>query len=229
MTSTGDLIQRASGPLLAIDTASAQGGVALYDGRTLSVRSWPAERSHTTTLLSEIHHLLSAADVVLRDVTAVGVAIGPGAFTGLRVGLGVAKGFHLATGVPLIGISTLEATALPFATCGLPILAAVAAGRGRLVWARYGSLSGRVAETAPPRNGTASELADEARDAGPLLIAGELDAEQAATIGDVATIKLPPGPLRLRQPAAFAEIGWQRLLAGAIDDAAALEPIYPSR
>ena len=69
--------------------------------------------------------------------TAVAIATGPGAFTGLRVGFGVAKGFHLATGVPLIGIPTLEATALGFAICGIPVVAVVGAGRGRLVWARY--------------------------------------------------------------------------------------------
>ena len=86
------------GPILSIDTSSGQGGIALYDGRTLSTRSWPADRSHTTTLLSEIHHLLDRAGVRVRELTAVAIATGPGAFTGLRVGFGVAKGFHLATG-----------------------------------------------------------------------------------------------------------------------------------
>ena len=107
-------------PILSIDTSSSQGGIALYDGRTLSTRSWPAERSHTTTLLSEIHHLLDRAEVRVPELAAVAIAIGPGAFTGLRVGFGVAKGFHLATKVPLIGISTLEATALGYATCRSP-------------------------------------------------------------------------------------------------------------
>ncbi|MGH2613954.1 MAG: tRNA (adenosine(37)-N6)-threonylcarbamoyltransferase complex dimerization subunit type 1 TsaB, partial [Thermomicrobiales bacterium] len=120
-------------PLLAVDTSSAQGGIALFDGQMLSVRSWPADRSHTTTALVEIHHLLAAAELEVHDLAAVAVAAGPGAFTGLRVGFGIAKGFHLATGVPLIGVSTLEFTALPFAICGMPIVAAVAAGRGRLV------------------------------------------------------------------------------------------------
>src|SRR5215211_9181904 len=120
-------------PILSIDTSSGQGGVALYDGRRLSTRSWPADRSHTTTLLSEIHQLLDRAEVRVRELAAVAIATGPGAFTGLRVGFGVAKGFHLATNVPLIGISTLEATALAFASCKSPIVAVVGAGRSRLV------------------------------------------------------------------------------------------------
>ena len=229
MSATGDPDVRRSGPLLTIDTASAQGGVGLYDGRTLSTRSWPADRSHTTTLLAEIHHLLDAAELGVAELAAVAVAIGPGAFTGLRVGLGVAKGFHLATGVPLIGVSTLEATALPFATCELPIIAAVAAGRSRLVWARYAPVRGRFSEVTPPRNGRAEELAAEAQDSGPLLVTGELDDEQVATIGKVPTVTMPPPPLRLRQPAAFAEVAWRRLLGGSFDDAASLEPVYLSR
>src|SRR5829696_8028535 len=116
-------------PILSIDTSSHQGVLALYDGRTLSTRSWPADRSHTTTVLSEIHHLLENAGVRVRELAAVAIATGPGAFTGLRVGFGVAKGFHLATGLPLIGISTLEATALGFATCATPIVAVIGAGR----------------------------------------------------------------------------------------------------
>src|SRR5215216_6969118 len=114
-------------PILSIDTSSGQGGVALYDGQRLSTRSWPADRSHTTTLLSEIHQLLDRAEVRVRELAAVAIATGPGAFTGLRVGFGIAKGFHLAIGVPLIGVPTLEATALAFASCGTPVVAVVGA------------------------------------------------------------------------------------------------------
>src|SRR5215217_8191778 len=106
--------------ILSIDTSSSQAGIALYDGRTLSTRSFPAERSHTTTLLFEIHHLLDRASISARELAAVAIATGPGAFTGLRVGFGIGKGFHLATEVPLIGISTLEATTFSFAACATP-------------------------------------------------------------------------------------------------------------
>src|SRR5215210_708312 len=132
-------------PILSMDTSSGQGGVALYDGRMLSTRSWPADRAHTTTLLSEIHHLLDRAETSVRELAAVAIAVGPGTFTGLRVGFGVAKGFHLATGVPLIGVPTLEATALAFASCGTPVIAVVGAGRGRLVWAQYESRTNGLA------------------------------------------------------------------------------------
>ena len=217
------------GPILAIDTASAQGGIAWYDGQRLSLRSWPAERSHTTTLLAEIHHLLDADRVAPRDIAAVAVAIGPGAFTGLRVGIGAAKGFHLATGIPLIGVSTLEAAALPFAMCRHPIIATVPAGRGRLVWAHFRVEGADVQETQAPRNGTIAELTDELARASGAIVTGELDDEQTARVTEVSGAIVPPPALRVRQPASLAELGWRRWLAGRGDDAAALEPIYLSR
>src|SRR5919107_450553 len=145
-------------PILSIDTSSGQGSVALYDGQRLSTRSWPADRSHTTTLLSEIHQLLERAEISVRELAAVAIATGPGTFTGLRVGFGVAKGFHLAAGVPLIGVPTLEATALAFVSCMSPIVAVVGAGRGRLVWAQYEPSPDGLTQSRAPRNGTPSEL-----------------------------------------------------------------------
>ncbi len=215
-------------PLLTIDTSSAQAGVALYDGELLSFRSWSADRTHTTTLLSEIHHLLDAASLEAGDLAAIGVAVGPGAFTGLRVGFGVAKGFHLATGAPLVGISTLEATAFPFAVANCTIIATIGAGRGRLVWAHYRANDGELVETTPPRNGVANELAAEITSRDRVIVAGELDQEQASIIA-AAGASVPAPPLRVRHPAAFAAIGWQRLRAGTFDDATLLEPVYLSR
>jgi tRNA threonylcarbamoyladenosine biosynthesis protein TsaB len=216
-------------PILSIDTSSSQGGIALYDGQTLSTKSFPAERSHTTTLLSEIHHLLDGVDISVWELAAIAIATGPGAFTGLRVGFGVAKGFHLATKVPLIGIPTLEATALGFATCATPIVAVIGAGRGRLVWARYEASRLGLDQSRPPRNGTVSDLVEELRGSGPLLVAGELDDDQAQLIDRLDGVSLPPLPLRTRNPGAFAELAWRRLLAGKVDEASTIEPVYLSR
>jgi tRNA threonylcarbamoyladenosine biosynthesis protein TsaB len=216
-------------PILSIDTSSGQGGLALYDGRRLSTRSWPADRSHTTTLLSEIHHLLDGADAGVRDLAAVAIATGPGAFTGLRVGFGVAKGFHLATGVPLIGIPTLDAAALGFATCGIPVVAVVGAGRGRLVWASYDTNPEGLVQSRPPRNGTMGEFIEELRESVPALVTGEIDDDQAGLIARLEGVSLPPAPLRTRQPGALAELAWRRWRVGNVDEARAIEPIYLSR
>ena len=215
--------------ILSIDTSSGQGGVALYDGRRLSTRSWPADRSHTTTLLSEIHQLLDRAEVKVRELAAIAIATGPGAFTGLRVGFGVAKGFHLATDVPLIGIPTLEATALAFASCKSPIVAVVGAGRSRLVWAHYAASREGLVQAREPRNGTVGELAEELNGSGPVLVTGEIDDDQVGLIDRIDGVSVPPLALRTRQPGAIAELAWKRWQAGDIDEATSIEPVYLSR
>ena len=215
--------------ILSIDTSGGQGGVALYDGLILSTRSWPADRSHTTTLLSEIHQLLDRAEVRVRELAAVAIATGPGAFTGLRVGLGVAKGFHLAIGVPLIGVPTLEATALAFASCRTPIFAILGAGRGRVVWAGYESSPAGLTQSHAARNGTLGELVAELNGSGPVLVTGEVDQDQAELIDSIDGVSIPPLALRMRHPGAIAELAWRRWRAGDVDDASQLEPVYLSR
>lgn len=225
MSGTGAWIQA----VLTIDTSSPQGSVALYDGHLLSTRSWPAGRSHTTTLLAEIHHLLDTAEVDVAALAAIGVAIGPGTFTGLRVGLGVAKGFHLATGVPLIAVSTLEATALPFSDCGRTVVPVVTAGRGRLTWTRYAAAPGDLQPLEPPRNSTIDEFVETLRNDEPAIVAGELTDEEASVLRSLPNVVVPPLPVRLRHPGAFAAITWTRFHQDNIDDAASIEPVYLSR
>lgn len=215
--------------LLAIDSSSAQGAVALFDGVQLATRTWAADRSHTTTFLAEIHHLLASANLEASNLAVIAVAIGPGAFTALRAGIGIAKGFHLALGVPLIGVSTLEATALPFATSNCRIVATLGAGRGRMIWAHFQAQDGVLADVRTARNGTASELAVELATTEPVIVAGEMDAAQAAELQATGHALLPPATLRYRNPAALAQIGWQRWQAGDVDDPIGLEPVYLAR
>ena len=167
--------------------------------------------------------------VQVADLNAIGIASGPGTFTGLRVGFGVAKGFHLATGLPLIGIPTLEAAALAFANCGTPIVAAIGAGRGRLVWARCTLGSDGLITVRPSRNGTVTELMEELRGVGPVHVTGEIDEDQARLIEELEGVSIPPPPLRLRQPGAIAELTWRRWHSGSFDDAESIEPVYLSR
>ena len=110
------------------------------------------------------------------------------------MGFGVAKGFHLAAGVPLIGVPTLEATALAFVNCMTPIVAVVGAGRGRLVWARYEASSEGLTQSHVPRNGTVGELTDELNGSGPVLITGEFDEDQAGHFALIDGVSMPPRP-----------------------------------
>jgi tRNA threonylcarbamoyladenosine biosynthesis protein TsaB len=217
--------------ILVIDTSTAQGSVALYDGLHLSTRSWPADRNHTTTLLGEIHHVLAAAGISSDALAAVAVTSGPGSFTALRVGMGVAKGFHLAADTPLIAIPTLEATALSFAAGDRNIVATLPAGRGRLVWQPFASAGNAVSPLAEPRNGTGDDLVADLTAAPDsiFVIAGEVAPAHADQLAAVPNAVLPPATLRYRQPGAMAELAWRKWHAQDLADPMLLEPVYLSR
>jgi tRNA threonylcarbamoyladenosine biosynthesis protein TsaB len=149
-------------------------------------------------------------------------------FSGLRVGMGVAKGLVLGNDVPLIGVSTLEATALPFAVTPIPVVATVAAGRGRIVWAMYqADNSGGLATLATPRNGTPEDLAadiDHFPDG--IIVCGELTSPQIAVVTGVHGVSVPADGVRRRRALAVAELASRRLAHGETDDPVTLEPVY---
>ena len=97
--------------LLALDTATSQAVVALgdLDGRLVAERAWTAGHRHGEELLVQVRDLLAAERVELDDIAAIVVGTGPGAFTGLRVGLATAKGLAHGLGRPILGVPTAAA------------------------------------------------------------------------------------------------------------------------
>ena len=103
--------------LLAVESATMLGGVAIMDGMTLVAESRiNVKVTHSERLMNEIDHVLSVAGMDLGDIDAFGISAGPGSFTGLRVGLSTIKGLVYATGKRFIAVPTLEAFAwnIPF-------------------------------------------------------------------------------------------------------------------
>jgi tRNA threonylcarbamoyladenosine biosynthesis protein TsaB len=101
-----------NGPLLSIDTSTASMTMALTDGDAVLVeRTTHAERNHSVQLLPEIDALVRSAGLRPRDVRAVAVGCGPGSYTGVRIGATMAKTFAWALGLPVYGVSSLEALA----------------------------------------------------------------------------------------------------------------------
>lgn len=216
-------------PLLAIDSSTEQAGIGLFDGDRTAELSWAAGRTQTVTLLGQIHHLLTLHGLSASDLGAIAVATGPGAFNGLRVGMGVAKGLVLGLSVPILGVPTLAAAALPHADTGRPVVPVVAAGRGRIVWAEYRYGPDGWGPVAPPRNGTAEELAAHLFTTQTPIVTGELTSAQEVIVAAVPGIVLAPRPLRTRRPSALAALAWDRFQAGEFDDPTTLEPLYLGR
>lgn len=115
--------------LLAFDCATAQRSVAVWQaGNTLALRTETATQGEAQRLLPLIEATLDQAGLTYKDFDGVAVTIGPGSFTGLRVGLATARGICLAAAKPLIGVTTLEALA---AECPQPLVLATVDSRRR--------------------------------------------------------------------------------------------------
>ena len=205
--------------LLAIDTSTDWAGIALTDGRDWAELNWSSGRRQTTQLLPEIDRLLGRMDMTVQEVGAIAVAIGPGSFSGLRVGLSLAKGFALAADLPIIGVSTLEATMVGWLDGERPLVGVVRAGRKRFVWAEHGLID-------DVRSGETSLLVASVPEGA--RVVGELDDEVAVELAAKGCI-VQDEPLRRRRASAVAVIGWRRWRTGDVDDSAALEPVYIHR
>jgi tRNA threonylcarbamoyladenosine biosynthesis protein TsaB len=215
--------------LLALDTATRTAGLALYDqeaGRVLGEESWYCSDNHTVELMPRLVRLTAQLGVSPASLDGVVVSLGPGSFTGLRTGLGVAKGLVLAHRLPLVGIPTLEVVARPHIYQQLPIWAVLQAGRGRICAAHYVRRRGRWLQQAPYYLTTWEKLCAEVEK--PSLLCGEIDAHDADSIreqlGPDVMIATPAASLR--RAAYLAELGWERLAQNDRDNPATLAPIY---
>ena len=212
--------------LLAIDTSTNQTGLACYDeGGLLGECFWQSGRDHSAQLLPQLSLLLRHLGRTREDLSAVAVALGPGSWSGLRVGMSTAKGFALARGVPVIGVGTLDALAYQHDRPGLTTIPLIRLGRERFAsGAAPRQSDGRRA--IEPRNVTLAELA--AATTGRALFCGDVDADVQAVLRELlgARAVFPTPAASARRPGYLAELAWRRFQAGDTDNAAALEPIY---
>ena len=195
--------------ILVIDTATSQALVALGapDGALRARTDWPVGYRHGETLLVTLQQLLADQRVALDDLTGIVVGTGPGAFTGLRVGLATAKALAHARRLPIVGVSTAEA--LLDAAGGAHDVLLLPAGPNDRTVVR----AGQAPRLLP--GGEEPDLDDAER-----LIAVDLEGrapEDASREGAAARTGLAAALLRL---------GAARLASGDIDDLARLVPEY---
>lgn len=213
--------------LLAIDTTTAFASVALYDGHTvLAEATWHAHRRHDDHLFPEIERLLGLSGAVLKDLTRVAVAIGPGSFTGVRVGIAAAQGIARASGAATAGVMTLDIAAHPFAASRVRVCALIPAGRGEHYAAMYRESRGTWARRSEIWIGSVADLAS--RVAMDTLLVGEIDDATAADLREHlgARAHFAPASANLRRAGHLAEIGWARIEQGDGVPGEALEPLY---
>ncbi|HRQ31606.1 MAG TPA: tRNA (adenosine(37)-N6)-threonylcarbamoyltransferase complex dimerization subunit type 1 TsaB, partial [Anaerolineales bacterium] len=187
-------------------------------------RAWQSSQHHTIELAPAIQDLLASSNLKMENITAVGVAIGPGSFTSLRVGLALAKGIVFARNIPLIGIPTLDILARAQAESNLPLAVAIQAGRGRFALGWYKNVEGVWQAEGPARVVSVEALKDEV--ASPSLVCGEFTGEVRQKISENKNAQLISLEDSQRKPAMLAKLAWARFQHGDVDDAASLAPIY---
>lgn len=212
--------------LLAIDTSTRMVSIALYDGsRVISEMNWYSRSYHTVELAPAVSDMMSKSGVVSADLVAVGVAIGPGSFTALRIGMALGKGLALSEHIPLIGIPTLDVLAAAQPVCDTRLAAILEAGRKRIAIGWYTAQEGKWQSAGELNNLTIDEFADNIHE--PTLICGELDAEARQRLSrNNKNVHLSTPAQSIRRAAFLAELAWNRWQAGEMDDVALLSPIY---
>ena len=195
--------------LLAIDTVTRWTGLALFDGQAiLAELGWRCQNTQTIELAPAVADLMKRANGRMTDLSVVAVASGPGSYTGMRVGMGFAKGLSLSLGLPMVGIPTLAIVAAGQAPTTMPLIAVAEAGRTRLLTGRfhYHKSSGWLAE-GKAEVVTAEALADALVE--PTLLAGELSEAARSTIASrTSRAEFAPAAANVRRPGLLAEMAW---------------------
>jgi tRNA threonylcarbamoyladenosine biosynthesis protein TsaB len=161
--------------LLGLDTATQQVSVAMStDGAVIGELRLGHERRHAEHLAPGIQYLCTELDLDLSRLSGIAVGVGPGLFTGLRVGVTTAKMMAQALRVPIVGIPSLDLVAYPLRHADRAIVAVLDARRGEVFHARYHPVPGGVQRMSDYEVGSPDELvADLVAEGDEVLLAGE--------------------------------------------------------
>lgn len=223
--------------ILAIETATAVCAAAVVrDGRAIGQAKVESPHVHSEKLISLLDNALGAAGLEPSQVDGIAVSIGPGSFTGLRIGLSVAKGLAYACGKPVIPVLTLEALAMravheSLAAPGSLILPMIDSRRSEVYVAAFRRAAGALEDVIPSRAASINELVS--------LVPGH---EPAVVMGDGADkfgefleqrnpsirsrFLIPSRECRLCDAVAVGLLGEREFAAGRTADIASLEPLY---
>ena len=210
--------------LLAIDTATDCVALALGDGAViLAEHNWICANNHTVELTPQVNRMLRTEGVGADSLEAVAVGIGPGSFTGLRIGLAFAKGFAISHAIPIVGIPTLDIVAYGQPKRDGPLIAVLSAGRDRIAVQSYRWNEGCWKSDGSPQISDWNRLLNDL-DKDAAHVCGEIDAVGRDALQE--QVSFAPAYLNVRRGACLIAIARQRLSSGQMDDPNDLAPVY---
>lgn len=212
--------------ILSIETAAGCGSVALTrggvrDGRLIADAAVHTETSHSRQLLGSVKWVMQAAGIGWSDLDAIAVSIGPGSFTGLRIGLAAAKGIVFAAGKPLICVPTLDAVALSCPLIDGPLWCVMDARKQEVYAACYNADGQQTSPTEAVRPEVLAE-----KIAPPAVIAGPGLAEYQHIFSRIAGLRFIPPALSSPSAAKIGFLAADKLARGEISDPASAVPLY---
>lgn len=216
--------------ILAFDTATQSCSIALMtDGKLVAESTSAVKGTHTRRLMPMIDRLLSRVEIPMDDLDGFAATVGPGSFTGLRIGISTLKGLAAATQKPIVGVSTLEVLAHQCSGDTEIINPVLDARKNEVYYSLYRrTLEGPVALTSE-RSGTPEDLA--ATIESPCTFIGDgvsvYRDEIRALLGQYAFFA--PESENVIQAAVVAALGFKRLSAGNVDDPMVIAPHYIRR
>jgi tRNA threonylcarbamoyladenosine biosynthesis protein TsaB len=219
--------------ILAVETATAWQSVAVVEGdRVLARFDEDAAGSHARRLVPAVDRLLSFCGLALADLDGLAVSIGPGSFTGLRVGLATMMGFRAVTGLPLAAVPTLDAMAWNLRGAEPRLCPVLRARTGEVYWAQYQWLpDGSLKQVQEEQAGTLEAFARSVR--APVLIFGEgwtLHKKELRRLLDARSVEMEEAPPEALHPSAVSvgRAGAERLRRGEVAGPG-LSPRYVQR
>lgn len=214
--------------ILGIETATPQVGCAIggHEGVLASFHAARGRR-HVETLAPAIEFVCHQARIDLGEISAIAVDVGPGLFTGLRVGVATAKSMAQALRIPMVGVSSLDLLAFPVRHTGRLIVAAIDARRGELFYALYRQVPGGVQRLTAYQLGSPADLASELLARGEeCLVIGDGALRHGEELAGVVRMDLGGPGAAYPSAASLVELAHPRALREEFVGTWELEPLY---
>ena len=214
--------------ILGIDTATPAVGCAIggHEG-VLASFSAARGRRHAETLVPAIDHLRRSIGIELDELGAVAVDVGPGLFTGLRVGVATAKAMASALRVPVVGVPSLDLVAFPVRFTPRLVASVVDARRGEVFFAFYRQVPGGLQRLSEPRVGSTDELTAELLATGEECLAvGDGAIRYADELRELTTVEVADAGLAYPSAASLVQLAHARALREEFVNPWEVEPVY---
>ncbi len=216
--------------ILSIETATGCGSVSLTrggveNGRLLAEATAQPEITHSRRLLGSVDWVMKAAGVSWTDIDGIAVSLGPGSFTGLRIGMAAAKGLVLAAKVPFIGVQTLDAIALSCPIIDNPLWCLLDARKQEVYAACYKpDVTGRPVQISPAVAIRPEKLADRITE--PSILIGPGVAQYHDLFAGIDRVQLVPAALSSPIASRLGFLAAEQLDRGEVLDPSSAAPLY---